>query len=59
MRVERTNLFADLDEMTTLVQWIKDEVGTSLSNGSTEVQKTYGDRVRAVKRKIQKPIADG
>lgn len=50
--IERANLRADLDKITLLVRRIMDGVGESLSTVSTEMQKTYGDMVDSVKRKI-------
>lgn len=53
IRVDRANLKADLDERAGLVQRLKDDVGKSLSNESTEAQKTYEDMVGTAKLKIQ------
>lgn len=38
---------------------MKNDVGKSLSNVSTEVQKTHGDIVEAFKQKIQEDLVDG
>lgn len=58
VRVERANLRADLDEMTTIVQRMKENVRKPLSTVSREVQKTYDDMVDAVSRKIQEDLVD-
>lgn len=50
VRVQRANLLADLDDMTALVEPRKNDIGKSLANVSTVVQKTYDDIVRAVRR---------
>lgn len=59
VRVERLNLRADSDEMTALVQQMEKNVGKSLSNVSTEVQKTYKEMVDAVKQIMQENLVHG
>lgn len=57
--VDRTDLRADQDEMTTLVRRMNEDVKKSLSTVSTEAQKTYEDVVVAFKRKHQEGLEDG
>lgn len=57
--MECANLRADLDQMTALVHQMKRDVGKSIFNLSTEMQKTYDNVVQAVKRKIEENLVDG
>lgn len=59
VNVERANFRVDLDEITELEQWMKDDVGKSLSSASTEVQRRYENIVEAVNMKIQADLVDG
>lgn len=52
VRLECESLSVDVDEMTPLVQRMEEDIGKSLFNVSTEVQKTYDDMAEAVKRRF-------
>lgn len=51
--VECVNFKVDLDEMTWLVQRLKEDDGKSLYNVSAEFQKPYEDKVDALKLKME------
>lgn len=57
--VKRTKLKSDLNEMTTLVLRMKNDVDKSFSNMSTEVKKTYEKMVKAEKLKLQADFFHG
>lgn len=54
VRVELSNLHSSLDEMTVLVQRVKNDVRSLLSTVFKVVQTTYEDVIGAVKRNVQK-----
>lgn len=53
LRVEHSNLPADLDEMNVLMQRMKCDVGKSLSSVTPMVQITYDNMVSVDKQNIQ------
>lgn len=58
IHAECANLMVDLDELTALVQLMEDDVRTSLSHVSTEVQKNCKDVFEAVKLNLQAGLVD-
>lgn len=56
--VERASLRADIEEMKVLLQRMKNDVKTSLSNLSSVLQNTYEDIFEADKFKIKEILAN-
>lgn len=57
--LERARLRADIDEMTVMVQQMKEGFGKFLPAVSMEVQKIYDDMAKSVEGKIQEDLVDG
>lgn len=58
IRVKRANLKSDLNEMTALVQQMKNDVERSICNGSTEAKESYENMAKANKLKIEADLVD-
>lgn len=59
IRVDLASHKTEWDEMTALVQRMKDDVEKALTDVFTEAQKAYGDTFDAVKLKTQADLVEG
>lgn len=58
IHVERANLKEDLNEMTAMIQQLKDDIRKALTNVFTELQKIYEDTVDVFKVGILENFVD-